>query len=149
MQWFQQLRVTVKLVLSSLVVAVLGTVVSALGIFHMARISASTDRLYHHELNTLQALQDANIALLYASRSQMTLLSASTRGERNTGSVAIRKSLEDLEARAAEAKPLFEESEAGTKLYRQYETLIAPLKQRMSEFVALVGKQSLDSSQFD
>ncbi|MDM0021325.1 methyl-accepting chemotaxis protein [Variovorax saccharolyticus] len=149
MQWFQRLRVTVKLVLSFLVVAVLGTVVSALGIFHMSRISASTERLYSHELSALQSVQQANIALLYASRSQMTLLSASTRGERNAGSNAIKKSLEDLEARAAEVKPLFQESEAGAKLYKQYEALMAPLKQRMADFVALVGKQSLDSSQFD
>ncbi|MDN8616676.1 methyl-accepting chemotaxis protein [Variovorax ginsengisoli] len=149
MQWFQNLRVTVKLVLSFLVVAALGALVSALGIFHMGRISASTERLYTHELSALQAVQQANIALLYASRSQMTLLSAATRGERNTGSNAIRQSLEALEARTAEAKPLFLDSEAGTKLYRQYEALMAPLKLRMADFVTLLGKQSLDSSQFD
>ena len=149
MQWFQNLRVTVKLVLSFLVVAALGAVVSALGIFHMGRISASTERLYSHELRALQAVQQANIALLYASRSQMTLLSAATRGERNMGSNAIRQSLEALEARTAEAEPLFLDSEAGTRLFRQYEASIAPLKLRMADFVALVGKQSLDSSQFD
>jgi methyl-accepting chemotaxis protein len=149
MQWFQNLRVTVKLVLSFMVVAALGALVSALGIFHMGRISASTERLYNHELSALQAVQQANIALLYASRSQMTLLSAATRGERSTGSNAIRQSLEALEARTAEARPLFLDSEAGTRLLRQYEALIAPLKLHMADFVTLVGKQSLDSSQFD
>ena len=86
MQWFQKLRVTVKLILSFLVVAALGAAVSAFGIFYMGRINASTDRLYTHEFRTLQAVQDANINLVYASRAQMGLLSASTRGERNDGS---------------------------------------------------------------
>ena len=42
MQWFQQLRIGVKLILAFLVVAALGAVVSAVGIFQMSRINAST-----------------------------------------------------------------------------------------------------------
>ncbi|MGJ7507299.1 methyl-accepting chemotaxis protein [Variovorax sp. GT1P44] len=149
MQWFQKLRVTARLVLSFLVVAAVGAVVSALGIFHMGRISASTERLYTHELRALQAVQEANIHLLYASRAQMSLLSASTRGERNAGSTELKNSMERLQARTAEVKPLFEESEAGKKLFEQYEALLPPLNKRMADFVTLVSKQSLDSSQFD
>ena len=91
MQWFQELRVTVRLILSFLIVAAVGAVVSALGIFHMGRISASTERLYNHELQTLKAVQAANIHLLYASRAQMGLLSASTKGERNAGIAELKK----------------------------------------------------------
>jgi methyl-accepting chemotaxis protein len=149
MQWFQKLRVTARLVISFLVVAAVGAVVSALGIFHMGRISASTERLYTHELRALQAVQEANIQLLYASRAQMSLLSAATRGERNAGSTELKTSMESLQARAAEAKPLLEESEAGKKLFEQYEALLPPLSKRMADFVTLVSKQSLDSSQFD
>jgi methyl-accepting chemotaxis protein len=149
MQWFQQLRVTVKLILSFLVVAAIGAAVSALGIYHMGRINASTDRLYNHELRALQAVQDANINLVYASRAQMGLLSASTRGERNNGAKELMTAVEALEARAAEVKPFFQESADGDKLYKEYEALMPPLKQRMTDFVALINKQSLDSSQFD
>ncbi|MDM0003115.1 MCP four helix bundle domain-containing protein, partial [Variovorax sp. J22P240] len=149
MQWFQKLRVTARLIISFLVVAAVGAVVSALGIFHMGRISASTERLYTHELRALQAVQEANIHLLYASRAQMSLLSAATRGERNAGSTELKTSMESLQARAAEVKPLFEEREAGQKLFEQYEALLPPLSKRMADFVTLVSKQSLDSSQFD
>jgi methyl-accepting chemotaxis protein len=149
MQWFQRLRVTARLVLSFLVVAGVGAAVSALGIFQMGRISASTERLYTHELRALQAVQEANIHLLYASRAQMSLLSAATRGERNAGSTELKSSMERLQARTAEVKPLFEQSEAGKKLFEQYEALLPPLNKRMADFVTLVSRQSLDSSQFD
>jgi methyl-accepting chemotaxis protein len=149
MQWFQSLRVTVRLILSFLVVAAIGAAVSALGIYHMGRISASTEQLYANELRALQAVQEANIHLLYASRAQMTLLSAGTRGERNAGANELKASLESLSSRASEVRSFFQESEEGIKLWGQYESLAAPLQKSMSDFVALVNKQPLDSSQFD
>ncbi|WP_432731996.1 methyl-accepting chemotaxis protein [Variovorax sp. W6] len=149
MQWFQNLRVTVRLIISFLVVAAIGAAVSALGIFHMGRISASTEALYANELRALQAVQDANIRLLYASRAQMTLLSAGTRGERNAGANEVKASIENLSARAAEVKSFFGETEDGAKLFGQFEGLIGPLTAHMNDFVALLNKQPLDSSQFD
>ncbi len=149
MQWFQNLRVTVRLILSFLVVAAIGAAVSALGIFHMGRISASTEELYANELRALQAVQEANIHLLYASRAQMTLLSAGTRGERNAGANELKASMESLSSRAAEVKSFFGETEEGTKLFSQFEGLVGPLGKHMNDFVALVNKQPLDSSQFD
>jgi methyl-accepting chemotaxis protein len=149
MQWFQNLRVTVRLILGFLVVAAIGAAVSALGIYHMGRISASTEQLYANELRALQAVQEANIHLLYASRAQVTLLSAGTRGERNAGANELRSSMESLAARTSEVKSFFEETEAGKKLYEQYEALLGPLQKSMGDFVALVFKQPLDSSQFD
>ncbi|NVM86794.1 methyl-accepting chemotaxis protein [Variovorax sp. SG517] len=149
MQWFQNLRVTVRLIISFLVVAAIGAAVSALGIFHMGRISASTEALYANELRALQAVQDANIRLLYASRAQMTLLSAGTRGERNAGANEVKASVENLSARAAEVKSFFGETEEGAKLFGQFEALIGPLTAHMNDFVALLNKQPLDSSQFD
>ena len=149
MQWFQELRVGVKLILAFLVVAALGAVVSALGIFHMSRINASTGRLYHHEMRTLEAAQAANIHLLYGSRAQMGLLSASTKGERNAGIAELKKAGAELAERMAEIKPVLMESEESAKLYQRYEALVQPLRKRMGDFVELISKQSLDSSQFD
>jgi methyl-accepting chemotaxis protein len=149
MQWFQNLRVTIRLILSFLVVAAIGAAMSALGIFHMGRISASTEALYANELRALQAVQEANIRLLYASRAQMTLLSAGTLGERNAGADELKASIENLSARAAEVKSFFGETEQGTKLFSQFETLVGPLKTHMNDFVALLKKQPLDSTQFE
>ncbi len=149
MQWFQNLRVTVRLILSFLVVAAIGAAVSALGIFHMGRISASTEALYANELRAVQAVQEANIRLLYASRAQVTLLSAGTLGERNAGANEVKASMDGLVARAAEVKSFFSETEDGAKLFGQFESQVGPLTTHMNDFVTLLKKQPLDSTQFD
>uniref|UniRef100_UPI000D35C085 methyl-accepting chemotaxis protein n=1 Tax=unclassified Variovorax TaxID=663243 RepID=UPI000D35C085 len=149
MQWFQKLRVTVRLILGFLVVAAIGAAVSALGIYHMGRISDATERLYANELRALEAVQEANISLLYASRAQVTLLSAGTRGERNAGANELKASMDGLASRGAEVKSFFGETEAGKKLHDRYEALVGPLQKGMGDFVGLVNKQPLDSSQFE
>ena len=106
MQWFQQLRVTVRLVLCFLIVAAVGGAIGALGIFHMSNINASTESLYNNELHALKAVQEANINLIYASRAQMTLLSASTRSDRNAGIKELTSSLQNLEEHLAKVLSL-------------------------------------------
>jgi methyl-accepting chemotaxis protein len=149
MQWFQQLRVTTRLVLSFLVVAAIGAAVSAFGIVQMGRINSAAERLYNDELHALQGTQQANIHLLYASRAQTGLLSASTRGERSAGAKDLTSSLSGLDARVDEVKPFFQRSPEGQALLKDYDTLAPALKKRLAEFIVLINKQPLDISQFD
>jgi len=149
MQWFQKLRVTTRLVLSFLVVAAIGAAVSAFGVVQMGRINSAAERLYNDELRALQGTQQANIHLLYASRAQTGLLSASTRGERSAGAKDLTSSLSGLDARLDELKPFFQKSPEGQALLKDYETLAPALKKRLVDFIALINKQPLDISQFD
>jgi methyl-accepting chemotaxis protein len=149
MQWFHQLRVMTKLVGSFLIVAALGAVIGGLSIFHMGRISAATESLYNQEVLALKGVQEANIHLLYASRAQMTLLAASSIGERNTGKKDIATALKEVDEHMAEVKTLLEDEARGAALYQQYAAKMPQLKQQMTDFVALLMKQSLDSSQYD
>ncbi|MGJ7520459.1 methyl-accepting chemotaxis protein [Variovorax sp. LT1P1] len=149
MQWFQQLRVTARLILSFLVVAAIGAAVSAFGIVQMGRINNATEQLYNEELKTLQETQQANIHLLYASRAQTGLLSASTRGERAAGAKELTSSLTALDARVQVVKPFFQKSPEGEALLKSYDALAPALKKRLTDFVALINKQPLDISQFD
>jgi methyl-accepting chemotaxis protein len=149
MQWFHQLRVMTKLVGSFLIVAALGAAIGGLGIFHMSRISAATESLYRQEVLALKGVQEANIHLLYASRAQMTLLSASSIGERNVGRKDITTALQGLEERMAEVKPLLKEAGVGFALFQEFESRMPVFQKQMSDFVALLYKQSLDSSQYD
>jgi len=149
MQWFHQLRVMTKLVGSFLIVAAIGAIIGGLGIFHMGRISAATESLYNQEVLALKGVQEANIHLVYASRAQLGLQSASSIGERNTGKKDIAAALQGIEDRMAEVKPLLEDEAKGQALYQQYAAKMPQLKQRMNDFVALLMKQSLDSSQYD
>ena len=138
-----------KLVGSFLIVAAIGAAVGALGIFHMGRISAATESLYSQEVQALKGVQEANIHLLYASRAQMSLQAAASIGERNTGKKDIAAALKGIEDRMAEVKPLLEGNAEGLALYQQYAGKMPHLKQQLTDFVALVMRQSMDSSQYD
>jgi methyl-accepting chemotaxis protein len=149
MKWFQGLPVAAKLVLSFLVVAAVGAGVSGLGIFHMGRINASTESLYNNDLRAIKAVQAANIHLLDASRAQMGLLSAGTKGERNVGFKELKEAVAALESSVADVKPLLEQTNEGRELHEQYQKLMPPLKKHLADFADLIARQTLDSSQFE
>ncbi|SFC53742.1 methyl-accepting chemotaxis sensory transducer [Cupriavidus sp. OV038] len=148
MQWFNQLRVTTRLIAGFLVVSVIGAIIGLLGVVNMGRMAEWTGKIYNSDLQALKAVQDGNINLVYASRSQIALLSASTMGERATERETIEKSLAAMEARVKAAKDSFTSPE-GQAMVKQYETLVPAFRERMEKYVALVGKQPLDTSQFE
>ena len=149
MQWFFKLRVTTRLVLSFLIVAMVGAAIGSLGIFHMGRISTATEDLYNKDMRVLKGVQDANVHLLYASRAQVGLLAASTLGERNAEKKNVQAALDALQASMAEIKPLLEANAEGKALYQQYESKFPGLKANLAAFVVLLSKQPLDSSQYE
>ncbi|MEM5430994.1 methyl-accepting chemotaxis protein [Cupriavidus oxalaticus] len=148
MQWFNQLRVTTRLVAGFLVVAVIGAVMGLLGVVNMGRMADWTDKIYHGDLQALKAVQDANINLVYASRAQIGLLSASTMGERAAEKELIAKSLGVMDERIRQVSKAFEQPE-GKALVKQYHDLSPAFRARMEKYVELVSKQPLDTSQFE
>ena len=148
MQWFNQLRVTTRLIAGFLVVSVIGAIIGLLGVVNMGRMTGWTGKIYNSDLQALKAVQDGNINLVYASRAQIALLSASTMGERATERDEIQKALTTMEARVKSAKESFVQPE-GLALFKQYETLVPPFRDRMLKYMELVGKQPLDTSQFE
>ncbi|MGO4580901.1 methyl-accepting chemotaxis protein [Cupriavidus sp. 2TAF22] len=148
MQWFNQLRVTTKLVVGFLVVSFIGAVMGLLGVINMGRMADWTGKIYHGDLQALKSVQGANIDLLYSSRAQIALLSASTMGERAAEKDQIEKSLNALEERVKGARSMFTQPE-GQALVKQMDTLLPAYHQRINAYVALVGKQPLDTSQFE
>ena len=107
MQWFNQLRVTTRLIAGFLVVSVIGAIIGLLGVVNMGRMTEWTGKIYNSDLQALKAVQDGNINLVYASRAQIALLSASTMGERATEREQIEKSLSALETRVKSTKDSF------------------------------------------
>ncbi|SPA34034.1 MCP: Methyl-accepting chemotaxis protein, chemotaxis sensory transducer [Cupriavidus taiwanensis] len=148
MHWFNQLRVTTRLVAGFLVVAVIGAVMGLLGVVNMGRMADWTGKIYNDDLRALKAVQDANINLVYASRSQIALLSASTMGERTIEKEQIAKSLAAMDERIRQVAGAFEKPE-GKALVKQYQDLSPAFRARMEKYVELVSKQPLDTSQFE
>ncbi len=149
MQWFNQLRISAKLILCFLIVAAAGAIIGGLGIFHMDAINVRMQRLYTHSLLPLKSIQQADIQMLLASRAQVGLLSAATQIERKAGDKAIEEAFAGIEARMAEVRPALQHSDEGGKLYQRYLGLVAPLKQRYAAFTTLVRGQPLDTSQLE
>ena len=147
MNWFRERTISAKLIFCFLLVAVAGAMVGGLALVHMGRINAGTQNLYTREFLVLKAAQQANIQLLAASRAQMGMLSASSKGERAQGTKAVAAALAALEARMAEIAPVLQQMPQGGKLHQQYLALLGPLKQRYQAFIALMDAQSLDTSQ--
>ncbi|KWR88960.1 methyl-accepting chemotaxis protein [Cupriavidus sp. IDO] len=148
MHWFNQLRVTTRLVAGFLVVSVIGAVMGLLGVINMGRMADWTGKIYNGDLQALKAVQDANINLVYASRAQIALLSASTMGERSLEKEQITKSLGLMDDRIKQVAGVFEQPE-GKALVKEYQGLSPTFRDRMSKYVELVSKQPLDTSQFE
>jgi methyl-accepting chemotaxis protein len=148
MHWFNQLRVTTRLVGGFLVVALIGALMGLLGVVNMGRMADWTGKIYHNDLQALKAVQDANINLVYASRAQIALLSASTMGERSTEKEQIAKSLATMEERIKQVTGVFDQPE-GKALVKQYQALAPAFRERMGKYTELVSKQPLDTSQFE
>ncbi|MCT9071369.1 methyl-accepting chemotaxis protein [Cupriavidus gilardii] len=148
MQWFKQLRVATKLVVGFLIVSVIGMAMGLLGVVNMGRMTEWTSRIYNTDLQALKAVQDANINLLYASRAQIALLSASTMGERTTEKTLIEKSFGVVDERIKQARNSFQ-TEQGQALIKQFDAMLPAYRDRMAKYVELVSRQPLDTSQFE
>ncbi len=119
-----------------------------LGVVNMGRMADWTGKIYNNDLQALKAVQDANINLVYASRAQIALLSASTMGERSVEKEQITKSLAAMEERIKQVAGVFDQPE-GKALVKQYQTLVPAFRERMGKYTELVSKQPLDTSQFE
>ncbi|MBY4898422.1 methyl-accepting chemotaxis protein [Cupriavidus sp. AU9028] len=148
MQWFNQMRVATKLIAGFLIVSVIALVMGLLGVINMGRMTDWTSRIYNNDLQALKAVQDSNINLLYASRAQIALLSASTMGERNREKKLIDTSFANVEERMKVARESFRTDE-GLALIKQFDTLLPAYRDRMNKFIELVSRQPLDTSQFE
>ena len=149
MQSFHRLSLAAKLVLSFLVVAAVGAVIGGVGIFSVGRVSATTQRLYQQEFLSLKNIQQANIQLLAASRAQVALVAAGTRGERQQEAKTIQAAVAGIEARMTEVRPVLEQSGEGAKLNQRYVSLMSALKSKYAAFAALMATQTLDTSQIE
>jgi methyl-accepting chemotaxis protein len=147
MQWFNQLRVTTRLIAGFLVVSVIGAIIGLLGVVNMGRMAEWTGKIYNSDLQALKAVRTATStwSMPAARRSRCCprrpWASAPPSGSRS-------RSRWHAGGPPQVAKSSFTQPE-GQALFKQYETLLPPFRERMQKYVELVGKQPLDTSQFE
>jgi methyl-accepting chemotaxis protein len=107
MQWFYDMRVGKKLILSFIIMACLTGFVGYLGIENMGKISEMANQMYTKELLGLSAIEEANISLVYLDRASKNMLLSSTLEERTKYMDRIEKYKKEFLDNFEKAKPLF------------------------------------------
>ncbi|MBR8654718.1 MCP four helix bundle domain-containing protein [Achromobacter sp. Marseille-Q0513] len=88
---FSGLRIGARLSGAFLIVAVIGGVIGAFGVWGLASINEMNDRLYDTELRGVSDIKEANINLIYAGRARNAFLAATSEQDRK----ALRKQFDD------------------------------------------------------
>jgi methyl-accepting chemotaxis protein len=132
MQWFYDMRVGKKLILSFLIMACLTALVGYLGINNMGTINDLAESMYAKELIALSEIKDANISLVYIDRASKNMLLASSLEERAKYVERIEKYKKEYLDSYEKAKPLFwtEKGKAG----------IAKLSKAWDEYIPVLAK---------
>ncbi len=107
MQWFYDMRVGTKLIVSFILMAAIVAVVGWMGIDNMGRISAMADDMYAKELLGVSYIKEANINLLYIDRATKNTLLASSQADRAKFLERINKYKQMYQEQLDKARPLF------------------------------------------
>ena len=107
MQWFHDMRVATKLILSFIVMAAVAGVVGYIGIDKMGKINDLADDMYMKELLGVSYIKEANINLIYIDRATKNMLLASSAADKNKYMDLITKYKNEYQSQLDKAKPLF------------------------------------------
>jgi methyl-accepting chemotaxis protein len=107
MQWFYDMRIGTRLVLSFIIMSMLTAIVGYFGISKMSIINDMGDRIYKQELLGVSYIKEANIDLLYINRALKNFLLASTKEERDKYLSNIQESQTLYAENLEKARPLF------------------------------------------
>ncbi len=107
MQWFHNLRVGKKLILSFVLMALLTGVVGMLGLRNMGIINDMNDMMYERELIGISTVKEANINLLYADRAIRNMIMASSIEDRSRIMKSLAKYKHQYQEQMGVARNLF------------------------------------------
>jgi methyl-accepting chemotaxis protein len=128
---FKNMKVGTKLIVGFTCVALLGAIVACIGIVSMARINGLADSMYKEDLLGLSYIKEANINLIYASRSRNSFLLATSAQERAGHRADITKYLATVDDYLNKSRPLFVAPE-GQKLLNDYVAPAQEYKRRLA-----------------
>ncbi|MFK3740384.1 methyl-accepting chemotaxis protein [Massilia sp. TN1-12] len=104
---FQQMKVGTRLILGFLAIALLGTIVAAIGIVSMDQMNERAKRLYQNELLGLSYTKEANIDLIYIGRALRGVMLASSDEQRSKTLANLENYKKMMHDNLDRARPLF------------------------------------------
>ncbi|WOB71551.1 methyl-accepting chemotaxis protein [Achromobacter xylosoxidans] len=112
-------RIGVRLSGAFLLVALLGGIIGAFGVWGLARINDMNDQIAQIEFRGLSDIKEANISLIAAGRARKSFLAATTQEERQALRAEFDRDVESLERLRAKAAQSFIR-EDGKRLLAQF-----------------------------
>lgn len=139
---FLNMKVGTKLFVGFLSLALLGAIVSSIGIVNMSRIDDLAYQMYEKELLGLSHIKEANINLIYAGRGRAQFLLSTTEQEREMHRANIQKYTSAIKEHLTNAKPLFVSDEA-KRIFAEFETISVRYDQELNKTLALASAEPL------
>ncbi|MDN6861063.1 methyl-accepting chemotaxis protein [Pseudomonas sp. CAN2814] len=125
MNFIRNLRIGVRLLAGFTLVVLLTTAVGALGIFNLGKVNDLSDQMYNREMLALDAMQSANLNLVYIGRHLRSSLLATTVEEREAPIAQVQQAIKALHESLETARPSFVSDEAKARLAQLDEQLAA------------------------
>ncbi|KOQ19696.1 chemotaxis protein, partial [Achromobacter xylosoxidans] len=139
-------RIGVRLSGAFLLVALLGGIIGAFGVWGLARINDMNDQIAQIEFRGLSDIKEANISLIAAGRARKSFLAATSQEERQALRAEFDRDVENLERLRAKAAQNFIR-ESGKRLLAQFTEAEELWKREAIEFFD--NAQSLPLAQVD
>ena len=140
---FKQLTVRARFQTGFLLIAVLGALVAAVGIFDMARMNQQAERAYSDDLLGLSASKAANINLVHIGRAVRGQILARTPAERAKFVAIADGAKKAMDERIAFARPLFR-AEASKVLFRDVDKGAAELETARAQVSQLLQDETAE-----
>ncbi len=116
MQWFYNLRVGKKLIISFIFMTFITGIVGYLGLHNMGIINGMNDTMYERELLGISAIKEANIDLLYAERSIRNMIMTTSPEDRARNIKSLEKYKNEYQEQMNIARNLFFSKEGKEKI---------------------------------
>ena len=135
-------RIGVRLSGAFLLVALLGGIIGAFGVWGLARINDMNDQIAQIEFRGLSDIKEANISLIAAGRARKSLLAATTQEERQALRAEFDRDVQNLERLRAKAAQSFIRDN-GKRLLAQFTEAEEVWKREAIEFFNAAQAQPL------
>ena len=119
MNWFTNLKISVKLIAAFLIVSAITGIVGYVGISNMSKLNDAADTLYEKELMGVSYIKEANVDLIYIGRSVRSMVLSNTQETRQHHVASIDKYIKLLQENMDKAQKSFT-SEEGKRMLAEY-----------------------------
>lgn len=140
MQWFINLKISAKLIVSFVILSCLTAFVGFRGIVNMTLINDMLNELYEYETKGISYIKEANVSLIYFGRAQNNLLLAATDQERREYEEQMEKYEKLLMQNIDKAKPLLQ-SDKGRELLARFDSEWKDYRYAVNELLDIVNNK--------